>query len=649
MILRRMVAEHNAACKPQQPPDERSLLQSDFAGLKMSKALEPKTPTDEDKAKDASQTDPDETTDSGQTQSRSKRRPFLKKTLTDPSLISKSKNNPLFNFLPTREIADALVDAYFDKVHPNYMLFHRGTFQLRYESMWNEANKPIRDLDAGWICCAFMIFVFGAQALEHHDQQQSLQLQRRYVALVQSRVHQLISTSCLVNVQAILLLQLHQHNVSERNTAWMLLGCASRMAIAIGMHRDGATGGFDSIEREVRRRVWWTLYVFEQNLCMVLGRPSAIDELEVTVNLPNETMLDGGVFAPPNCLDYTVRLTKLSAYIKRKIYCESPNNSVPVGSLPKASIANQLLEDLELWHRSLPPHLRLEYMSPVPKQRRAVILLHIQYHHAQTLVTRPFLMRKVALWSDRHLGKRQRLADLDENELQLSNACGKYAMEATALLIQLSLTELLDGVAWDDAYYIYHAVLVLSLDFLIAHRRSETCTADEIACKTAVLDLFEVVRVTKLCPTYTVLTQVSFQFARIVGIFDDPLLDVDTKEPCLPHVAQQVDLLHYQSPPVTQEFVNQWFPDDAVNLSWDFFATNGFEEGVEMNNTYYSHTMPISGTFSSHQPKFGDHDETNRPALSAMNVYGSWGPIDDPVRGNIGGMIPPTTRSDVGR
>ena len=152
----------------------------------------------------------------------------------------------------------------------------------------------MRNVEPGWICCIFMMLVFGAQVLEDRDKKQSVQIQRHYLDLVQARLHQMISATTLVNVQGLLLLQLYQHNCTERNSAFMLLGCASRMAMALGMHREGTSGGFDEMEREVRKRVWWTAYVFEQNQCAILGRPCAIDDTEVNVSFPNEAKRDGG-------------------------------------------------------------------------------------------------------------------------------------------------------------------------------------------------------------------------------------------------------------------------------------------------------------------------------------------------------------------
>ncbi|RYP00257.1 hypothetical protein DL764_006556 [Monosporascus ibericus] len=64
--------------------------------------------------------------------------------------------------LPTREEADACVEAYFQHFHPNFILFHRSTFQRTYEALWiswEAVRKGIGDEEtkevtvaSGWLC-----------------------------------------------------------------------------------------------------------------------------------------------------------------------------------------------------------------------------------------------------------------------------------------------------------------------------------------------------------------------------------------------------------------------------------------------------------------------------------------------------------------
>lgn len=295
LTVRNMVADLTAALRTVHPDDERHKLSSEFGGSNWSKALEPIVKDESESSDDNIDRGLMET---GRGPHRRSRTVSLFPGSSDPAMAQQMKRATALSFLPSKDVADTFVDAFFDHVHPNYLLFHRPTFQARYDNMWSQPQVLMREIEQGWMCCVFMMLVFGAQTLEDRDKKQAVHIQRHYLNLVQARMHQLISATTLINVQAILLLQLYQHNCTERNSAFMLLGCASRMAMALGMHREGTSGGFDETEREIRKRVWWTTYMFEQTQCAILGRPCAIDDTECNVTFPDELMLDGGTSVP---------------------------------------------------------------------------------------------------------------------------------------------------------------------------------------------------------------------------------------------------------------------------------------------------------------------------------------------------------------
>jgi len=637
LTVRNMVAEFNAALRTIQPDDERSKIANDFAGSNWSKALEPIAKDESDESALSAEDQFERETSLARTNRRMGGVPLFPGSVNSTAISSRSRKVTVLALLLNKDVTDAFVDAFFDHVHPNYLLFHRPTFQSRYEIMWSQPTLLMRDTEPGWICSIFMMLVFGAQVLEDRDKAQSIQIQRHYLDLVQSRMHQLISATTLVNVQALLLLQLYQHNCTERNSAFMLLGCASRMAMALGMHREGTSGGFDDMEREVRKRVWWTAYVFEQNQCAILGRPCAIDDMEVNVSFPNEIMLDGGESVPPNYTEYSVRLIRLMSDIRRKIYA-APNSPTQQGEFPKIGIAIQFLLDLDSWHHSLPASLRLECLSNLPRHRRAVILLHIQFHHTQALVTRPFILRKVGVQLAEKLGKHVRSQDLDKEEMTMSHACGIFSRKCTILIHQLMTSGMFDGVAWLDAYYIYHSVFILALDFL-ARPWDDQDTPEDIARKKAVRDVMDALQSVKLCPTFNILTQVSLQLAKIVGIFEvgSESQQHEKAEEFRRYMEQQQVsyTFDYNTVPPqggVETVVNSWFQKEPVDLPWDlkdFFGVDGYV-GVAPSDHFSAVPLTLGGTYHSHLPGVGEEDEVAAAAIPPHTAYTQWGAIDTP-------------------
>ena len=637
--VRNMVAEFNSALKTD-PDDERAKLSSDFAGSNWSKALEPIN------KKESNISSNEHTHRELQNSSMGPNQAFHDPSIigAGASIVNKSSKTLLLALLPTREVSNVFVQAYFQCVHPNYLLFHRNTFQTRYDAMWLHPGTLLKDVEPGWISVVFMMLVFGAQALEDRDKAQSMHIQRHYLELVQGRMHQLLSATILINVQAILLLQLYQHNCTERNSAFMLLGCASRMAMALGMHREGTSGGFDETEREVRKRVWWTAYVFEQNQCAILGRPCAIDDSEVNISYPNELMLDGGVSVPSGYVEYSVRLAKLMSEIRRKVYATPITSLTRPSGYSKISVAAQFLLDLDTWQNNLPAHLRLDFPSHTPIHRRAVVLLHIQFHHTQALVTRPFILRKVGVQLARKLGKHVRSQDLDQEEIDLSHACGKFSRKSAELLHQLLATGRFDGIAWLDAYYVYHSIFILALDFL-ARPWPDTETSEDQARKQAAREVMTALHTVKLCPTFTVLTQVSLQLAKIVGIFDTkpPHSSQDLRaENCRDQIPQQQQF-QYAFDPNTQSttagvenVVSSWFQKQPVDLPWDmrdFFGADGyvgpFSQPPFSTDVPMTNEISISNTYSTYVPGVNGVDDLAPPPPTNIG-YTQWGALDAP-------------------
>lgn len=644
LTVRNMVAEFNAALKTIQPADdERSKISSDFAGSTWSKALDQINKEESDESSDGTvdRSIPERTTAAAGPQNNFRYRPSYRggSSSSSASVSSRSRRATVLSLLPLKEITDRFIAAYFDQVHPNYLLFHRPSFQNRYELMWTQPQQMMRDVEPGFMCCVFMMIAFGAQVLEDEDLPQAQQIQRHYLDLVQSKMHQLVSSTTLINVQALLLLQLYQHNCTERNSAFMLLGCASRMAMALGMHREGTFGGFDRLEREVRKRVWWTAYAFEQYQCAILGRPCAIDDAEVNITFPDEMMLDGGESVPYGYVDHSIRLAKLLSAVRRKIYA-SPTQPTGPGDTPKTPVVIQFLHELDTWHHGLPPTLRLEYNNSAPKHRRSVILLHIQFHHVQSLVTRPFILRKVGVQLARQLGKHVRSQDLDKEEMALSNACGIFSRKSALLIQQLLSTGTFDGLAWLDGYYVYHSVFILSLDFL-ARPWTEKDNEEDLARKAAVRNVMTALETTKLCPTFTILTQVALQLAKIVGIFDTRTEPQDkSAEDFRDYIEQQQAAFTfdypYQNPqpapgnlPTNANIVNSWFQKGPVDLPWelkDFFGAENFV-GVGEPNFPPQQTFGVGYSALPPPPPTTTRGEmvATTPAPPA---YTHWGPID---------------------
>jgi len=80
------------------------------------------------------------------------------------------------------------------------------------------------------------------------------------------------------------------------NTGYNLIGIAFRMALGLALHREStnkASRG-DTLSGEIRRRVWWILYMFDSGLSITMGRPIFAVDSVIDTRLPQN--IDDSVF-----------------------------------------------------------------------------------------------------------------------------------------------------------------------------------------------------------------------------------------------------------------------------------------------------------------------------------------------------------------
>ncbi|KAI1453145.1 hypothetical protein F4805DRAFT_385350 [Annulohypoxylon moriforme] len=431
--------------------------------------------------------------------------------------------------LPPRERTDMCVRAFFHHVHPNFILFHRLTFQRAYEKMWRcwEAHRKSTRTDrvkefsvsVGWLCCLYMIIILGSRALPQNGD--SLEFQRKWFAQV-DRLPPLLGTSSLPNVCAYMLLSLYFHNTNDRTSAWTFQGAACRLAIALGMHRESSSDLFEPVERQLRKRVWWTLYGYEQFLCCSLGRPSAIDDREMDVGIPDEEYLDTNLL-PSRYVEHEAQLNMLLAAVRRGIFDPS---FVP-GKMSTRAL--EFLDALAGWEDALPrglgPAAFMASLDGNSNQRRSSMLLHVQYHHALTFLTRPFLLETIrSSCGGESLGP-------DAYRVRgLSKVCLTAAMRCSELIVNIWRAGHINGVTWIDIFYAYMASLDISLALLSPDSLHQDEEHPEISkprlmqrhtieeMRNAVAQLCDVMTTIEVCGTNARFAKAAFEFASALGI-----------------------------------------------------------------------------------------------------------------------------------
>jgi hypothetical protein len=78
-------------------------------------------------------------------------------------------------------------------------------------------------------------------------------------------------------------------NLCSRVSAYLYMGASVQMAFSLGFHRDQLAETATGMEREQNRRIWWTLFLLDQELASRGGSPTIVDERFTKVTTPQSS------------------------------------------------------------------------------------------------------------------------------------------------------------------------------------------------------------------------------------------------------------------------------------------------------------------------------------------------------------------------
>ena len=161
---------------------------------------------------------------------------------------------------PSRDQIPIYWDIYKDNVDPLIRLLHRPTV----ERLVLNASNNLDSLDKATEALMFAIYLATVTSL-NAEQCQSLLQQDKEIAVQRYRFGAeqalaragFLETNQLMVLQAFTLFLVSARRYDDGRFVWTMTGLATRIANAMGIHRDGAQFGLEPFETEMRRRLWW--------------------------------------------------------------------------------------------------------------------------------------------------------------------------------------------------------------------------------------------------------------------------------------------------------------------------------------------------------------------------------------------------------
>lgn len=290
--------------------------------------------------------------------------------------------------MPSRLKIEHYVNMYFETFHINYAIVHRPLFIA-------QMNEVV-ETPPGWRALLYIVAAIGsfmtATREEDDDDLTLLDCAKKELSIED------LERGSLTLVQTLALISNLLQKRDRPNSGYNYLGLSTRMAMALGLHKEFTEPGELLLDQEMRRRVWWCLYIFDCGLTITYGRPLGIACAGIDAKLPlnvSDTNLTAMTTTMPRQedtpTDYTsVRLQAIFHVLSNSIYERIISDPFP--------LAETLLrwdEDyLGRWKRLIPQCFREDSIVP-QRYKLAWGVLHWRCKNLRIILYRTFMLKRL--------------------------------------------------------------------------------------------------------------------------------------------------------------------------------------------------------------------------------------------------------------
>ncbi|EXJ88063.1 hypothetical protein A1O1_04991 [Capronia coronata CBS 617.96] len=322
--------------------------------------------------------------------------------------------------LPPSQTTTVLFDTYIRSVHWFLMIVHAPSLKADLEEILRSGRAHYRQKSLLYLIAVILAFGAGYASDEPVLESQLSgidlrSLQSRLVKVIEANLLEIMDMADVTSVQTCLLLSWFYLYNRRPKRCFILSAAALRGAQVLCLHRESSWGNISTIEREVRRRLWWALYTCEGFTALTFGNSSCIQLGNFEVPMPGNLdeacdrcpgfdsveQLQDGSHHPVTTMTYhrlKFKLYLIASPISRDAYFHQDRTIQSVAA--RVTKIHQALVD---WEQSIPPELRpgsfvarqLDSTEVDPVTRTfqlQAISLQLAYENIQLCLHKPLLV-----------------------------------------------------------------------------------------------------------------------------------------------------------------------------------------------------------------------------------------------------------------
>ncbi|KAI6782011.1 uncharacterized protein J7T54_003430 [Emericellopsis cladophorae] len=299
---------------------------------------------------------------------------------------------------PPRPVADYLLAVCIRHGTDSFFYFDQAHFLHEIDEFYNDQSSPLRG-DIGFIGLALAAFALGSQwtPMERPSEGPTPSLAgdhdpgTLFHSHLKTLVPDLIERPCLRNIQAFYIMGVYLMPTSAVGSSYVYIGLALRKALAFDLHQSADEASIDEREREVRNRLWWSIWSLERITALKLNRARSVDIEHVTVPLPTPmASLDQGDSRIFDNVQHQIAMARLVKILDGVtdvgfVFLPSPRwftLTFVYRTRPSATAVRRLEASLKDWKHSLPLQFKLANINTRDSSYRAVLHLYLNYYYA---------------------------------------------------------------------------------------------------------------------------------------------------------------------------------------------------------------------------------------------------------------------------
>ncbi|KAJ5963484.1 uncharacterized protein N7479_003360 [Penicillium vulpinum] len=387
--------------------------------------------------------------------------------------------------LPPQTNTLKLVERYFSNTGLLFPYIYPPVFLDMYHQMTRENFSRVRRTWLGLLnmvlAMATITAIPGSASADARIEESDVFYQRG-LGLCGSEI---LRGTTLEVVQYLLLMGQYLQGTQKSIQAWTVHGLAVKAALQLGLHSRHASKLFSPIEQEMRKRTWYGCVVLDRTLSMTFGRPAAIPDSYVKLELPtkrefeNSTGLADDETAALSVAFFnsTIGLYKQLWNVLELLYGQNIGCDGPLPVSETVAHIFSLEQQLFSWERSLAHPLQLtssasienlpyDQISPDSQclSLKFQVILTLRYLNLRVLLHRPILVKFITAsrCHDRDPQDMRLLQQIGMSSLQI---CADSAMEIIDIVHRVvsepGWKRGLLGAWWFSLYYTFNAALVL--------------------------------------------------------------------------------------------------------------------------------------------------------------------------------------------